>query len=466
MDCPHCGIENLIGATVCAACGKGMLSRPKFGPAGDAPEAIAPGTEARAFQAGPSRAATIRGAGEEFGAPTPLWGAGPAVSPPPPEEPQGPVAVMCRICRTPFDRAADAPNETVCTSCRNLAADVSKMEPGEPQIHPATMEAGPTEGLAARMGGADLRPKPIRVKKVGLRTGPVVAVAGLFLGLITLGVVAIGTREPDRAKELLGDVRPGEASITLTPDEQFIARISSTIRLTVVREEARAFNGGASKGLDFRQTSVQECEAALARTEDRGLVFDLRTQARVADQQGSVGAEDARDATIFPWGGVRAPVRVLAAASGELTQVDGTPVTPCVDAPPLFHLGALSPPGGEFRVGDKWKTDLTLPLLVDRQGRLLAWGFPAELTYAGRTVKNGYACAAFRIDGSAPRSYPATVEDDFNRREAKFCGAVWIELTTGIVCGADIESDVNLRKEAGKVESDLRATARVTIERR
>lgn len=481
MDCPHCGTENLIGATKCASCGKSMLARPKFGPQGtEAPAEVLAAVPDASVGRG-TRSAAIRTPAEDFAAlrrGAPQWGPADGcgngggngggdsgAAPPPASEAleQG----LCRICRSPFDRTPGATGDAaaVCQSCRTLAHDVAQMAPNDVQIHPG-IDGQPTEGFAQRLGSADLRPKPIRTKKAGLRLGPVTAVAGLVLAVVGLAVVTIARREPDRAAEILGDVRPQEVTVELAPPEAFVARITSTLKIEVRREEARAFGGSTSKALDFRQTTVQLTEAALVREDDEGLVFDMQSEGRIADQQGSAGAEDARDASLYPWLGPHGKVRVLFTASGPLVQLDGEGVTPGRDVPPLAHLGALAPPSRTFRIGDRWKTSLVLPGLVSRHGRLMASSFPAELVYAGRAVRHGYACAAFRIYGQMTRELPKPLDDDYNRTAGKIVGAVWIELTTGVVAGADLELDLHAWKEAGRVEDDLRVQGRLTVERK
>lgn len=440
MDCPHCGTENLIGASLCAACGKSMVSRPKFAAAPHAAPAATPGVQ--------------------------HWNE-PAPTPAPASAPEPQMSAICRACRTPFDRTDSAPDAAYCPSCSSVAATVAKQEPVPlpDSAAPAAEEQVPA-GAAHRAGGADVRPRRVTVRRAGLRAGPVAAVVGLVLGLATLGVVAVRSHEPDRAGEILGSVRAEDAAVLSAPDEGFVAQIRSTVKLHVVRDEARPFSGGMSTALDVQQTSVQECEAAFVRAGSRGLVYDVTSEGQVKSQQGKVGADDAREAGIYPWSGRRGALRVVASPVTDLAQVDGTGTTAGMDVPPLFHLGALTPPRTEFLPGDRWKASVWVPLFADRDGHLAACQVPAELTFAGRAVRNGYACAAFRFTGTVPRALPGSTDRDYPRREGKVAGAVWFELATGIVAGAELEAELTLHRAAGEPESELRTSARLTVERR
>lgn len=451
MDCPHCGIENLIGARVCAACGKSMVAAPRGFAAQPNADAPAPAV--------PTRSPTIRSATDELHAPPKAWGAGP--SPAPVERHDEPQQALCRICQSPFDLAEGASGAPVCPSCRSLSAQVGQMAPNEVQLHPATE---PIADFASAMSSAP-RPKPILNKQIGVRTGPVVAVAGLVLGLVGLAVVSFANREVDRSKEIVGPTRPDECTIDIAPPDEFVARHVTTLRLKLVREEPRAFGGTADRRLDVLQTTTQTTEAALVKLDQRTALFDVNSEGHVVSQTGKSGSEDARDAVLYPWSGRRPQTRVRAVCTGPLTQADGSAVMPGFDVQPFFHLGALSPQTRSFRVGDRWKADVTLPLLADRQGRVFSWTFPAEISYAGTAVRAGYKCAAFRVNAQTPQRYPAAIDDAFNHSTVKVAGAVWIELTTGVSAGADLVFDAHLWKDAGRIEDDFTISGRLTQDR-
>lgn len=461
MDCPHCGVENLIGATRCAACGKSMVTRPKFLPT---EQALPTDT---AIHAAPraQRSPTVRSTAEQMAAmPVAPWEpppSAPAAGP----DPAGQFSTMCRVCREPFDRAPDTPDETICGSCRSLSAQVERMAPNEVQIAPATAAEGEAE-FRNRLGSSALRPKPIAQRKVGLRAGPVAAIVGLVLGVAGLAVVLVTSHEPDRAAQILGAVKSGEASVGVPSEDAFAARHTTRVRIAVTREEANSFGGTATRRIDVKQTTELTSEAAFVRHSGDGDVWDVRTEGRVTDQTGTIGADDARDAELYPWVGVRTPRRLRTSQGAGFTQFDGAAPVPGFDVPPLFHLDALSAPSRTFRPGDRWKTELVLPILTDRGGRLISWPVPVEVSYAGLATRDGWKCAAFRIDGTAPRTLPTILDDVYNRTSGRISGAVWIETDTGIASGAELDVDLRIWKEAGRVEDDLQIRGRLSLERR
>ncbi|MCE9637771.1 MAG: hypothetical protein K8T90_18885 [Planctomycetes bacterium] len=368
---------------------------------------------------------------------------------------------LCRICQSPFDVASGAAGPPVCPSCKSLSAQVGQMAPNEVQIHPAT---GTIEDFAGQLNAAP-RPKPVLNKRVGVRAGPVAAVAGLVIGIAGLAVVKLSGHEPDRAKEIVGPTRAEECTIEVAPSDDFVARHVTTLRLKLVREEPRVFGGTADRRLDVAQATTQSSEAALVRLDRGAATFDMTSEGQVVSQTGKSGSDDARDTVMYPWSGRHPQVRVRATSTAPLSQLDGSAVTAGYDVQPFFHLGALSAQTRSFRVGDRWKADISMPCLADRQGRVFTWTFPAEITYAGTAVRAGYKCAAFRVTAQAPQRYPAAVDDAFNHSSVKIAGAVWIELTTGVSAGADLVFDAHLWKDAGRIEDDYTIAGRLTQDR-
>lgn len=141
-------------------------------------------------------------------------------------------------------------------------------------------------------------------------------------------------------------------------------------------------------------------------------------------------------------------------------------MTPGAEVPPLFHLGALGARGVSFRQGDRWKARLTLPLAADRGGRALAVTLPADVEYEGVAVRSGIRCAAFRVRGTAPRELPPALREHYPQADGTLTGVVWVELATGVVVAADLDSTLRFAGTVEKTDETLTVTARLQIARR
>ncbi|MCG3133512.1 MAG: hypothetical protein HMLKMBBP_00690 [Planctomycetes bacterium] len=462
MDCPHCSAENLIGATVCASCGKAMMTRPRFLAAGNvqAPGGACDEAPDRRAAAMPARASYL---GE---APERSWGGGEALhggaQAPAAPAPAGPEAVLCRICRGPFERPAEMRGtDAVCPSCEKL----TQMSPGaqlgssDVQMHPAT---APIEDFRSVR---EFRLKPVE-RKASLRVGPIVAVSCLVLGLATMGVVKLATRKPDRAAALVGDVRAESSDLRLAPESEQPLRWETTITLAAVREESRGQFGALAKTLDLQQVSTQSVEAALVRTDDLGAVFDVRSEVHVGRQTGVVRGDDARDVELHPFGRHKGAQRMRAQPSVPTASLEDHPLLAARDLPPFFAIGDYRSGARTLSVGDKWSADLALPVLADGSGRLVPVTLRAEFAYAGRAVRSGIACAALKVRAVLSHDTQTPVDEDFNRKQGELAGAVFVELTTGLVADASVEGDFHLWSEHGKVENEMRVKTRLDVRRR
>ena len=428
-----------------------------------APQVNRPSEDDSASRRGNARSPTVRSTMDEMSLPPPSWGAA-ASSAPPERAPEGPIEALCKICQSPFTRSADDARDSICSSCRSLSAQVQQMAPSEVQILPAVFDEPPKSGFAERTSSSAPRPRPVLRKRAGLRTGPVVALVGLALGLAGLGVVAWQGRDMDRSKEVVGETY-SEPSIVGEAPASFHTVQRATLRFTILREQAQAF-GAVTKALDVHQTVEQVSECAVALARDDVVAFDVLSEGRVVEQTGTVlGTTDGREAGLYPWTGPHARFRVAAGPTRPLVQLDGEAVLVGRDVPPLFHLGELRPTGASFQPGDRWKATVRLPLLVTRAGQTLTWDYPLDVIYAGVAVKYGVRCAAFRLVAKTMTQVPAPLSDDFNRTSGTVGGAVWIELSTGLTTAADVESDLRIWSDTGRVEDDLHVRGRLTIDR-
>jgi hypothetical protein len=163
---------------------------------------------------------------------------------------------------------------------------------------------------------------------------------------------------------------------------------------------------------------------------------------------------------------VRSGVRVRTGLSLPPEQLDGESVVPGRDVAPLLHLGALAASTTDLAAGARWKADLALPAAADRRGALVPALVPVEVVYSGTALRSGVKCAVFRISGRSAPTVPADLARELERATGSASGAVWIELATGVVAGADVEVESRRWHEADGIADDLRTRARVVVERR
>ncbi len=472
MQCPHCSEENLLGASICAACGRNMRSMPAF-----RPTASATGTALKG--AGSSRSPSESSLPSDASssavvvprslavAEAPRGDEPPEAPPrpemaPPPATPALPVQSLCRACLQAFDRAAWDTGTTLCPSCRSMAPSIGDSGQNDVRFHPATEER---EGVDPRSGGAIQRKRPVE-KRVSLRRGPIAIAVGSVLAVVGMGIVLLTGGEEDPTIGLAGDVKPVDALLEVNPPIEGVTALEATYDLDISHEVPQsAFSSTPKAVLDVSQKSVQTVELAFARMDLGGAVMDAVAECRLAMQTGRVGGIDGREAKVYPWEGHRATQRLLIPIAKPAEILGAGPPLPGRDVPPFLTLGDIGAPHGTVSAGTKWKSDLTLPFLADRDGHLITARFPCEMTYLGQRPVAGHPCVVVHLTGHAPAKAPPPI-DDMNRTEGTISCVLFFATKTGLLVEAHARFDVSARLERGKVEDAVRVSGAVDIRRR
>ena len=448
MDCPHCHEENLVGSKLCASCGTSMMSAP--------PEFVVSPTVTQFPQGIPARIDDAQPA------PTPMPSA-PVAAPAAPAAHGPPLQAFCRVCMEGFARTAGEKGLPLCPTCRQFApvpgGDATK---NEVQLHPAT-QAQP--GVDPRAGSAIRRVKPVQ-RRVTLRVGPVVAVLGLAIGVIGMGVVTFVGRETDPAAAYLADARPEPATFAVTPTETEVVRLESTLTLGLVREMTRAnFANQTEKVLNLRQTTVQTADVAWVRDDPRGVVIDAAVECRVAVQTGSAGGTDGRDARVHPWDGHRATARLVVPAAAATQVLGGDAAVVGRDVVPCLTVRDIGAPSGSVAAGATWRATVMLPFAMSREGAIRAVSFPCELTYHGNLRRSGVKMNLFGLRGTVP-AHPSHLLDEMNRAGVKIRGALLFDATTGLLAQANLTADVSAWLDRGRIEDLVHLTGTLDVKRR
>jgi hypothetical protein len=278
--------------------------------------------------------------------------------------------------------------------------------------------------------------------------------------------VKIMDRKEDRAARLVGEVRPETVRIVLAPEQDRIVKWDTTLKIHAVREEVRASYGSPQAVVDMLQTSVQTTEMSLVREDSEGIVLDVAADCHVTEQTGRIGPEDAREAEVYPFRGFRQQTRVRAVAGAATVSLGGGDILPGRETPPFFTIGDVGLGAHTLNTGERWKAPVRLTILTERNGRLFTMPFPAEFVYAGRATRQGIACAAFRMNATMPQDVPPPLDESMNRKQGELAGALFFEITTGLIVEATVEIDCRFWRDRGRIEDDLRITGRYDVRRR
>ena len=399
MDCPHCGVENLLGARKCVACGKATLSGPP-------PVFEEPASPAPAAPAAPSGSAICRVCMEGF------------------DGDPGDDVPICPICRG-FESGADAP------AARSAAPS-----------DPSTLGTAPD---------AKRRPKPVE-RRTTLRRGPIAAIVGLVIGLSALGVVKYARREHDPAQEYLASLKREPAEFAFAPVRDGYVRLETALSLGIRYERLRAnFSDGMDTVVELRQNALQTLDVAWSNDDDRGAVLDTVAECRVTHQSGTIARGDARDARVYPWICSDSRSRVVVPAEGPTRNAEGMAAVPGREIAPCFTVRDVSAPAGELAPGTKWKAAVLLPLAATRDGALRAAPIQCDLTYAGRIIRGGFATLLVTVRGTSLPN-PGGVVDDMNRASASVEGVLFFDAKTGLLHETHLSASVALWEEHGRIE--------------
>jgi len=359
-----------------------------------------------------------------------------------------PIQAMCRVCQEGFDRPHDETGVPICPACRQFAP-VGGGDAGVNDItmHPATQTQ---PGVDPRSGGAIPRRKTVR--RASLRTGPIVAAAGLVVVLSALAVVVYVRRDIDPAAEYLADVRREDAAFTVAPPKEGVTRVVTTLQLNIVREMVRAaFSSRLEEVLNLKQKSIQTADVAWVRDDGPSVVLDAFAECRVAMQTGTAANADARELKAYPWEGFKATARVTASRGGPTLMVSGDVPLPGRDVTPCLTVSDVGAPSGTVTAGTAWRAPLTLPLLANREGALRPTAFPCEITYDGRIIQRGVSAYLFSVRGTLSRG-AAEHFDEMNRASGTVRGVLFYEAKTGLLFEAHLEVDASVWTEKGRVE--------------
>jgi hypothetical protein len=440
MDCPHCGEESLLGARICAACGRNMLSAPPpFQPDANATATQAPFSQMPTEPKLPQSVADAQAA-------APSAPRAPAA--PPATEGGPPVQTMCRVCQEGFDRPHDETGVPICPACRQFAP-VGGGDAGvnDVTMHPATQTQ---PGVDPRSGGAIARRKPVR--RASLRVGPIAATAGLVLVLSSLAVVVYVRRDVDPAAEYLADVRREDAAFTVSPSKEGVTRLETTLQLNIVHEMVRAaFSSRLEEVLNLRQKSIQTADVAWVRDDGRSAVLDAFAECRVAMQTGTAANADARELKAYPWEGFKSTAHVSVSRAGPTLMTSGDVPVPGRDVTPCLTVSDIGAPSGTVTAGTAWRAPLTLPLLANRDGALRPTEMPCEITYDGRMIQGGVSTYLFSVRGTVSRG-AAEHFDEMNRASGTVRGVLFYEAKTGLLYQAHLSVDASVWMEKGRVE--------------
>jgi hypothetical protein len=416
MDCPHCGVENLLGAKLCVACGGATLGAPPPRVAEPLPEAAAP-------QAPDATSATV----------------------------------ICRVCMEGFE--GDPGEEmAICPMCRGFESGAGPAADG-PAFAPSD---------AASLGTAPdprRRPKPVE-RRAGLRAGPIIAIAGLLLGVATMGVVSYARRAHDPSEAYLASLQRERAAFALAPAKDGYVRLETTLSLGIRYERLRAnFSDGMDTALELRQKSVQTLDVAFSNDDDRGAVFDTVATCRVTQQSGTSSGSDIRDARIYPWTCSDRRSRAVVPADGPTRNAEGTAAVPGADVLPFFTVRDVAAPAGDVAPGAKWKAAVALPLAATRDGVLRPAPFLCDFTYAGRIVRDGFATLLVSVKGTSLQN-PGDVVDEMNRARAALDGVLFFDAKTGLLHEAHLTADVVLWEEHSRVEDRVLVNGTLDVARK
>lgn len=463
MDCPHCGEENLVGARICAVCGKRMVGAPPP----MLPDANATATQAPFSQLPTEPKLNYAGAVETqaMGDPSPREEkfVPPAPSDLPPGPAASPVGALCRVCQEGFERRPDETGVPICPGCRQFApAAGGDAGVNEVQLHPATQEQ---PGVDPRAGSAILKKKPV-VRRASLRAGPIAAVAGLVLVVCGVGVVLYVKRDKDPAAEYLRDVKPEEAAFSFAPSKSDFVRLETTLDLNLVHEMVRAaFASRLEEVLNIQQKSVQRADVAWVRNEERGVVLDAAVECRVAMQTGTAAGADGREVHAYPWEGYKATSRLVVPPAEPTRMLGGEAAMAGRDLPPCLTVRDVDAPIGTVPAGTTWKTQLTLPLLMSRDGALRLAPFACDMMYVGRISQNGLPSYLFSVRGTSPRTPPDSL-GEMNRAGGTLRGCLFYDCKTGELAEAHLTADVSAWLEKGRVEDRVHVEGTMEIRRR
>jgi hypothetical protein len=403
MDCPHCGVENLLGAKKCVACGKATLSGPPPG----------------AFEE-PARTSAEPSAAPASGG-----------------------SAICRVCMEGFDGdpSDDVP---ICPICRGFESGAGA---------PAARSAAPSDPTVAYGSAPDAkrRPKPVE-RRTTLRRGPIAAIVGLVIVVSALGVISYARREHDPAQEYLASLKREPAEFVFAPVRDGYVRLETALSLGIRYERLRAnFSDGMDTIVELRQNAVQTLDVAWSNEDDRGAVLDTVAECRVTHQSGTIARSDARDARVYPWICSDSRSRVVVPVEGPTRNADGVAAVPGREIAPCFTVRDVSAPAGELAPGTKWKAAVLLPLAATREGALRVAPIQCDLTYAGRIVRDGFATLLVTVRGTS-LSNPGAVVDDMNRASASVDGVLFFDAKTGLVHETHLSASVAIWEEHGRIE--------------
>jgi hypothetical protein len=417
MDCPHCGVENLLGAKICVACGRPTLGAPPPRTFDDEPAPAEPHPAASS------------------------------------------ATVICRVCMEGFegDPGGDI---AICPMCRGFESGAGSA--------PARSDAAPDPTAVSTLGIAPdprRRPKPVE-RRTTMRAGPIAAIVVLLLGVATMGIVSYARREHDPAETYFESLKREPGEFALAPSKNGFVRLETTLSLGLRYERLRAnFSDGMDTVVELRQKSVQTLDVAWSNDDDRGAVFDTVAACRVSQQSGTIGNSDARDTRVYPWLCSDARSRAVVPQDGPTRNAEGVPAIPGREIVPCFTVRDVAAPTGEVQPGTKWKAAVLLPLAAGRDGALRAAPFQLDLTYTGRVVRDGFATLLVSVRGSAPAK-PGEVVDDMNRASATLEGVLFFDAKTGMLHEAHLVAEVALWEEHARIEHRVHVNGTLDVARK
>lgn len=464
MECPHCGTDNLLGALTCMNCRKGMLDD-VLAPV----EAHADVRDASDDPPGPRDAARKPVASMD----PPPWAHDPADDRGLDDDrgfdtavaaDAGPREVMCRICLGPFLRAADD-TVNMCPHCRGIDVGGADLGRNDVILPGSQYDAPPGQDFQSRMSGGELKPRIYGERKARLRTGPVVFVVVLAIAGLAWAAYALWPRS-SRTDEYIRDVKRVPHEFVVAPEAEKLVRLETTFNLWITHETLRAtFKGQLDALIDVYQKSILETEMVLAGERGGSPMMDLTVETLIADQKGRYDTKDASELKIHPWPGHNASARVVLSSTKPPVSPSGAELLIGRDVPPFVSLGSLEPPAGRLEPGRRWITEVPLPLMCDRDGRLMIADFSCTFTYEGTRLLGGYDCVTVRLSGRPPKSPPKKL-DGMNRTGGAIRGALFFDVRTGLLCEAHIDVDAHSDRDSGRLDERCRVQGQVEIRRK
>ena len=417
MDCPHCGVENLLGAKICVACGRPTLGAPP-------PRAF--DDEPRAAEPHPAAASST---------------------------------VICRVCMEGFE-GNPGDEMAICPMCRGFESDAGAA--------PARRDAAPDPSSVDTLGTAPdpkRRPKPVE-RRTSVRAGPIVAIVGVVLCVATMGVISYAKREHDPAEAYFASLKREPGEFALAPSKDGYVRMETTLSLGLCYERLRAnFSDGMDTVVELRQKSVQTLDFAWSNDDDRGAVFDTVAACRVAEQSGTISNSNAKDTRVYPWICSDARSRAVVPQDGPTRNTEGVAAIPGREIVPCFTVRDVAAPAGELAPGTKWKAAVLLPLAAGKDCALRVAPFQLDLTYAGRIVRDGRATLLVSVRGSAPAK-PGEVVDDMNRASAALEGVLFFDAKTGMLHEAHLVADVAIWEEHARIDHRVHVNGTLDVARK